>query len=186
MDKIAASKEKRDALFAIKITEDMEIRNLLRSGLFEAQGNHPEKIPLYISWPSWLDDGIVCVFARDLRNMVRKAVRDTAVSLAEIIGDPSDILPEDFMDDFMALPDLPQKTQQVDNVEYEFSELQTGENRETTQTEPPAEKSDFGLKEINKNNDAQKKHPQEPEEEKPLSSQDLADALFKKLKSGGK
>ena len=58
--------------FVIKISENMELRNILRSGLFEAQGSVQDKIPLFVSWPSWLDDGIVCLFASDFHELLRK------------------------------------------------------------------------------------------------------------------
>ncbi|MBN1290227.1 MAG: hypothetical protein JXB48_00175 [Candidatus Latescibacteria bacterium] len=198
MDKKSQSKETHDTIFAVKITESMEIRNILRSGLFEAQGAHPEKIPLYVSWPSWLEDGIVCIFARDLKNLLRKAVRDAAVSFAEIIGDPSEILPDNYMDDFMTLPELPHEKISDNGVDGEFHELRAEEIQagRMIHPEPSTEKNDSGFKgnsrdRINNNStngkksDTSQEHPQEPDEGKPHSSQDLADALFKKLKSGG-
>jgi len=74
-----------DDRFAVKISESMELRNQLRSGLVEAQGREPEKIPLFVSWPEWLDDGIVCLYARDLHELLRNTVRETAGALAPFI-----------------------------------------------------------------------------------------------------
>lgn len=74
-----------DDRFTVKISESMEIRNLLRSGLVEAQGREPDKIPLFVSWPEWLDDGIVCMYARDLHGLFRSAVEETARELAGFI-----------------------------------------------------------------------------------------------------
>lgn len=93
MNNKASTKLPDNDTLAIKITESMEIRNALRRGLFEAQGKEPDKIPLYVSWPSWLEDGIVCLYASDLNNLLRKAVHDSAVSFAGLIGDPDDIFP---------------------------------------------------------------------------------------------
>jgi len=36
------------------------------SGLVESQGRNSDKIPIFVSWPSWLEDGIVCIYAADL------------------------------------------------------------------------------------------------------------------------
>ena len=74
-----------DDRFTVKISESMKIRNLLRSGLVEAQGREPDKIPLFVSWPEWLDDGIVCMYARDLHGLFRSAVEETARELAGFI-----------------------------------------------------------------------------------------------------
>jgi hypothetical protein len=74
-----------DDRFTVKVSANMEVRNVLRSGLVDAQGHEPEKIPLFVSWPEWLDDGIVCLYARDLHELLRSAVRDTAGQLAPFI-----------------------------------------------------------------------------------------------------
>ena len=72
-----------DGIFTIKISEDMALRNALRSGLVEAQGSDTEKMPLYVSWPHWLEDGIVCLFAKDLHYLLNKTVQDTAISFGK-------------------------------------------------------------------------------------------------------
>ncbi len=69
-----------DDMFSIKISQDMNIRNALRSGLVEAQGKDTDKMPMFVSWPGWLDDGIVCMFARDFREVLDRTVKDAAVS----------------------------------------------------------------------------------------------------------
>ena len=73
------------SLFSIKISENMEIRNFLRSGLFDAQGKNSNTIPLFVSWPSWLEDGIVCMYAKDLHSLLQKTIRDTASSFSGLI-----------------------------------------------------------------------------------------------------
>jgi hypothetical protein len=77
-----------DDRFAVNVSESMEIRNILRAGLVEAQGRDSEKIPLFVSWPNWLEDGIVCLYARDLRQLLLETVRDTAGKLGKIIEEP--------------------------------------------------------------------------------------------------
>ena len=72
-----------DGIFTIKISEDMKLRNTLRSGLVEAQGKDTDKIPMYVSWPHWLEDGIVCLFARDFQQVLHKVVQDTAITLGK-------------------------------------------------------------------------------------------------------
>jgi hypothetical protein len=79
-----------DDRFAVKISESMELRNLLRSGLVEAQGREPEKIPLFVSWPEWLKDGIVCMYSRDLHELLLRTVRETAQALAGFIEQPEE------------------------------------------------------------------------------------------------
>lgn len=65
-----------DDLFVIEVSESMELRNQLRTGLLEAQNRNPSKIPLYVSWPKWLDNGIVCIYASDFRDILKKAIGD--------------------------------------------------------------------------------------------------------------
>ena len=79
------------SLFSIKISESMEIRNMLRSGLFDAQGKNSDTIPLFVSWPSWLEDGIVCMYAKDLHSFLRKTIRDTASSFSRLIEQPDGV-----------------------------------------------------------------------------------------------
>lgn len=70
-----------DGIFSIKVSEDMRIRNILRNGLVEAQGKNGEKIPMFVSWPHWLDDGIVCLFARDLHAVLADTVHNTVLTI---------------------------------------------------------------------------------------------------------
>ncbi|MFC1538204.1 hypothetical protein ACFL6H_02170 [Candidatus Latescibacterota bacterium] len=70
-------------IFTIKISEEMSIRNALRTGLVEAQGKDTGKMPMFVSWPGWLDDGIVCMYARDLHELLNKAVKDSAISFGK-------------------------------------------------------------------------------------------------------
>ncbi len=72
-----------DGIFSIKVSEEMGLRNTLRAGLVEAQGKNTDKIPMYISWPHWLDDGIVCLFAKDFYQILNKAIEDTAIALGK-------------------------------------------------------------------------------------------------------
>ena len=72
-----------DGIFTMKISEDMSLRNTLRTGLVEAQGRDTEKIPMYVSWPHWLDDGIVCLYAKDFHTVLRDTIHTTASSVCE-------------------------------------------------------------------------------------------------------
>ena len=74
-----------DNVFTIKVSEEMTLRNTLRSGLVDAQGKDTDKIPLYVSWPNWLEDGIVCLFAKDFHTVLQKAVKDAVMSLNDIL-----------------------------------------------------------------------------------------------------
>ena len=75
-----------DGQFSIKITEDMTLRNLLRSGLVEAQGKEQNLIPLYVSWPHWLKDGIICMYASDFQRVLDDAIKDMALTVKEVFA----------------------------------------------------------------------------------------------------
>ena len=78
-------------LLAINITESMNLRNQLRTGLLKAQQQDTGKIPVLVSWPPWLEDGIVCMFAGDFMEIIHRAVRETAIDVGGI--DPSTLDP---------------------------------------------------------------------------------------------
>lgn len=73
-----------DGIFSIKVNEDMALRNALRRGLVEAQGKNTDKMPMLVSWPHWLEDGIVCMFAKDFHHILHQAVRETAQRLGDL------------------------------------------------------------------------------------------------------
>ena len=76
--------------FSIKISENMEIRNQLRAGLIDALGADSDKIPLFVSWPPWLKDGIVCMYAKDLHALLRSTISVTAEPFIKLIEQPGD------------------------------------------------------------------------------------------------
>jgi len=80
-----SKKEPQDDNFTYNISNSMKLRNTLRSGLVEAQGREAEKIPVLVSWPEWLEDGIVCLYVRDFHRMLKKAVSETAMSFVKVI-----------------------------------------------------------------------------------------------------
>jgi hypothetical protein len=69
----------QDGHFSLKISEEMVLRNLLRSGLVEAQGKDGNHIPLFVSWPHWLEDGIVCMYVKDFQRIIDDAVKEMAM-----------------------------------------------------------------------------------------------------------
>ena len=79
-----------DDMFTVNYSDSMEIRNILRSKLVQAQGHETEKIPLFVSWPGWLEDGIVCLYASDLREILRNAVRETAHAMLGALDNPAE------------------------------------------------------------------------------------------------
>ena len=79
------SKIPDDERFVIHVSDSMEIRNALRSGLINAQEKDQEKIPLFMSWPEWLEDGIVSLYAKDFRDILLNAVREAGSSMIDII-----------------------------------------------------------------------------------------------------
>ena len=83
-----------DDSFAVKISESMELRNILRAALVEAQGRETDKISLLVSWPEWLEDGIVCFYARDLHQLLRNTIRETATVLGKVVESEVENTPE--------------------------------------------------------------------------------------------
>ena len=83
-----SKKTPKDDNFTYNISNSMKLRNMLRSGLVEAQGRETEKIPLLVSWPEWLEDGIVCLYVRDFHRILKKAVGETAMSFVKFIEEP--------------------------------------------------------------------------------------------------
>jgi hypothetical protein len=83
-----------DDCFAVKISESMDLRNILRAALVEAQGHDTDRIPILVSWPEWLEDGIVCLYARDLHQLLRNTVRETATVLGKVVESEVENTPE--------------------------------------------------------------------------------------------
>jgi len=81
-----------DTTFTYFYSNSMETRNLLRTMLVKAQGGDNEKIPVFVSWPEWLDDGIVCLYARDLLQILASTVRETASGIRSAAEDPESAL----------------------------------------------------------------------------------------------
>ena len=78
-------------LITIHISDSMKLRNQLRSGLLEAQRQDTGKMPVLVSWPPWLEDGIVCMFAGDFLEIIHRAIRETSLNIGDI--DPSTVDP---------------------------------------------------------------------------------------------
>jgi len=83
-----AQKIPEDDIFSIHISESMELRNQLRAGLVEAQGKDTGKIPMFVSWPEWLNDGIICMYVSDFQGVLRDAVHDAVLTLCEDDEEP--------------------------------------------------------------------------------------------------
>ncbi len=68
----------QDDFFVVHVNESMELRNQLRSGLVEAQQKDTARMPLMVSWPKWLEDGIVCLYLSDFKDIIGRVVNGTA------------------------------------------------------------------------------------------------------------
>lgn len=77
-----------DDIFSIHISERMGLRNQLRAGLVEAQGKDTGKIPMFVSWPEWLNDGIICMYVSDFQGVLRNALRDAVLTLCDDDEEP--------------------------------------------------------------------------------------------------
>lgn len=138
----ASSEITSDGIFAIKVSEDMKLRNALRSGLVEAQGRDTDKIPMYVSWPHWLEDGIVCLFAKDFHQVLHNAVQDTAITLGKTFEVKDlDIEPVSFLEEqnreIETLPEIESeeiKEESEDGTTIKAEQETEEENKKTTDT----------------------------------------------------
>jgi len=112
-----------DDIFSIHISESMELRNQLRAGLVEAQGKDTGKIPMFVSWPEWLNDGIICMYVSDFQGVLRDALRDAVLTLCEDYEEPEKA-EETETEQFRAMDygdlekiDKPADTEEDNNVE---------------------------------------------------------------------
>ena len=209
MNKKPSSKLSDDSLFSIKISESMEIRNSLRSGLFEAQGKNSNKIPLFVSWPSWLEDGIVCIYGKDLHALLSKTVRDTASSFSKLIdqsgeetidevftGEPEEPAIDKAREAARAILEQPLGRQSAvseaipeDTAGGESDEPgdDRGEHESGIEDYPAitegASTRDLAGAMLRLKDDKSKEGA---DKQRPNLQQDLADSLFKKYKAGGK
>ena len=158
-----------DGIFNMKISEDMALRNALRTGLVEAQGSNTEKIPMFVSWPHWLEDGIACLFVKDLHQLLDKAVQDVALSFAKMFEfDVESSIPEATIekDKIKALPQF------ENDGENSKSDIKTSEKTEQ--------------KTITKESKTQtpKEFPLEELDESPMDdfSAEIGQELFKEIK----
>ncbi len=129
-----------DDIFSIYISESMGLRNQLRAGLVEAQGKETDKIPMYVSWPEWLGDGIICMYVSDFQSVLRNAVRDTVLTLCEDNEEPEKAEEtETEAEPFRAMDygeldkiDKPADTEEVNNVEDVSADTDEDNNTEDT------------------------------------------------------
>ena len=156
-----------DGIFTIKISENMALRNALRSGLVEAQGRDTDKIPMYVSWPHWLEDGIVCLFSRDLHHLLNKTVQDAVSSFEkafeiEVETPDSKSIIEEQDREAGALPQL------ENDMEKEESEIETSMEAEqdTIIEVPETENSKESVQETVK---------EKPEDESPSETKQQVD-----------
>ena len=156
-----------DGIFTIKISEDMALRNALRSGLVEAQGSDTDKIPMYVSWPHWLEDGIVCLFSRDLHYLLNKAVQEAVISFEKtfeigVESSASDTITEEQDEEIEALPQLENDMEKVE------SEIETSieAEQETIIEVPETETSKESVQEAVK---------EKPEDEFPSETEQQVD-----------
>ena len=189
--------------FSIKISENMEIRSLLRTGLLESQGADSDKIPIFVSWPPWLKDGIVCMYAKDLHALLRNTITDTAKPFIKLIEQPGEEdvfeeIPEEPVVDeareaAKAILERPLGQQQEDTLqedewdespddEFGDDDMDYEEEPELAAKEMAGTTRDLGSSLLHLSDEDDDFSDDGP----PKSSlqQDLADELFKKYQSG--
>lgn len=156
-----------DGIFSIKVSEDMTLRNNLRRGLVEAQGKNLDRMPLFVSWPNWLDDGIVCLYAKDLHQLLHDTIQQTALA---------------FRNEF--------EIESMDDTPAPFAEALNGDSAPQpipdTPSPVPTEPFQTGEEEqaAAPDEDPYTTAPPEPtpQDSTPHSDQDIADQLFAELK----
>ena len=140
-----------DGIFNIKISEDMALRNALRTGLVEAQGSNTEKIPMFVSWPHWLEDGIACMFVKDLHQLLDKAVQDVALSFAKMFEiDVESSVPEETIEK-SKIKTLPQFENDKENSESETKTTTETEQKPITEMSKSQTPKEFPLEELDEN-----------------------------------
>lgn len=167
----ASSEITSDGIFAIKVSEDMKLRNALRSGLVEAQGRDTDKIPMYVSWPHWLEDGIVCLFAKDFHQVLHNAVQDTAITLGKTFEVKDlDIEPVSFLEEqnreIETLPEI--ESEEIKEESEDGTTIEAEQETEEEKVEVDNEQETTGKEEENKKTTDTKKNP----------GQDLSNQLF--------
>jgi len=186
----------QDGPFSIKVSESMELRNILRSGLVEAQGRNTDKVPIFVSWPSWLEDGIVCMYAGDLHALLRKAIEDTTTEIARLFG-YSDVIPDAGAD----AASKPSDTEEADDPARSAARaiLERPLDRKNVETpkhaaKEPHDRKKTGKRSISTRDLADKllqlageggaKSPSESADAGVSEHQEVADSLFKKYREG--
>lgn len=157
-----------DGLFTIKISDEMTLRNALRAGLVEAQGKDTDKIPMFVSWPPWLEDGVVCLFAKDLHAVLRKVIRDTAEAVRKDVG--ADVPTADL--DKSSKPLKPP-----------VMKMPPAQKKKTAGKKVSAEKSIPDKQVVQKKEESVPESKQEEPKNDTFSDQDLADKLFSELRN---
>ena len=158
-----------DGLFTIKISDEMTLRNALRAGLVEAQGKDTDKIPMFVSWPPWLEDGVVCLFSKYLHAVLRKVMRDTADVARQDLG--VDVKTADLGTTPEPAPPLP-VPEDVPEVEGMIPEGAS-----------PYEEADVEIQPVQGEEEPASPYTEEPPEDPLHDDQVLADKLFDQIRN---
>ena len=173
-----------DGIFTIKISEDMALRNALRSGLVEAQGSDTDKIPMYVSWPHWLEDGIVCLFSRDLHYLLNKTVQDAVISFEKtfeigVESSASDTIIEEQDEEIEALPQLENDMEKVESEIETSREAEPETIIEVPETETSIEAEQETIIEVpeteTSKESVQEAVKEKPEDESPAETEQQVD-----------
>lgn len=178
-----------DGIFTIKISEDMALRNALRSGLVEAQGSDTDKIPMYVSWPHWLEDGIVCLFSRDLHYLLNKTVQDAVISFEKtfeigVESSASDTIIEEQDGETEALPQLENDMEKVESEIETSRESEQETIIEVPETETSKESVQEAVKEKSKDESPSETEQQVDQEVEPEKKQETS-AKISEIESEG-
>ena len=69
--------------FSIDVNENTALRKLIRDGLLRAAEKDSQKIPMIYCRPRWLDEGIICLWAKDLNKYLKRQCKEMSGELID-------------------------------------------------------------------------------------------------------
>ena len=91
--------------FSIDVNENMALRKLLRDGLIRAAEKDSRKIPMLYCRPRWLEEGIICLWAKDLNNYLNSQSKEMSGELIDALNMLDESLTQKLKDDDNSLAD---------------------------------------------------------------------------------
>ncbi len=83
----------------IVVNENMALRKLLRDGLIRAAEKDSKKIPMLYCRPRWLEEGIICLWAKDLNKYLNSKSKEISGELIDALNMLDESLTQKLKDD---------------------------------------------------------------------------------------